>query len=373
MYDTEGEKSDININIRNIDRTPPTGTCVAYMDNTYKTTSFAMNARDSGGIGSYKYAGKVYTSSSFTVNSVYSSGAVEVTDIAGNSAKIDCNYLYAPFYPGGNDNVIHRFDGATLKYWVEQPSWSYVITHIWVEDSYNQFKVALPKEFPQLERAGNIMTIASNRYGYYGKAMIGSNASGFVSDSYNVDIARKYPKWKYSSKSPLVIVDGVVIRDYTNLKQVGGAGTLTYGIKRNGYFSSYYLNDPNSIAANQRNAQQAIDDGLKYTFAFGPYLIRSGKIKSDLSNSPDVRQAIGQIDKNNFVIVTNTVGINNRGSGFGYKTLAYLMYNLGCKEAYNTDGGGSTNLIYKNRNTNSYSGIVTTTRDVADILYFVEK
>ena len=49
------------------------------------------------------------------------------------------------------------------------------------------------------------------------------------------------------------------------------------------------------------------------------------------------------------------------------------MYSLGCKEAYNTDGGGSTNLIYKNRNTNTYSGIVTTNRDVADILYFVEK
>ena len=373
MYDTSGKKDVISVKVNNIDRDPPTGTCSAWMSNKYGNTMFNLDVKDSSSIVSYKYKGKVYNTNGFTFNSVVSSGNVEVTDEAGNSSNIGCNYIYAPIYSSGSNNVVLRFDGSTLKYWVEEPTNTYLITHIWVEDPYNQFKVALPREFPQLERAGTIMNIASIRYGYYGKAMIGANASGFVSDSFNVDIAKKYPQWNYSSKSPLVIIDGVVVRNYTNLDQVGGAGTLTYGIRRNGYFASYYLNDPRDKAANQRNAKQAIDDGVKYTFAFGPYLIRGGKIKGDLSNSPDVRQAIGQIDMNNFVIVTNTVGINNRESGFGYKNLANLMYSLGCKEAYNTDGGGSTNLIYKNRNTNNYSGIVTTTRDVADIMYFVER
>ncbi len=373
MYDTNGKKDNISVKVSNIDREAPTGTCSAWMSSKTNRTLFNMNVKDASSIMSYKYNGQVYTDSSFTVDPVATSGNVEVTDAAGNSASISCNYLYSPIYSDGSNNVILRFDGPTLKYWVEEPSSTYVITHIWVEDSYEQFRVALPREFPQLEKAGIIMNIASSRYGYYGKAMIGANASGFVTEAFNADIARRYPQWKYSSKSPLVIIDGTVVRNYTDLEQVGGAGTLTYGVKRNGYFSSYYVNDPDNKLANQRNAQQAIDDGVRYTFAFGPYLIRSGSIKSDLSNSPDVRQAIGQIDKNNFVIVTNTVGINNRGSGFGYKSLANLMYNLGCREAYNTDGGGSTNLIYKNRNTNSYSGIVTSDRDVADIMYFVEK
>ena len=117
----------------------------------------------------------------------------------------------------------------------------------------------------------------------------------------------------------------------------------------------------------------AINDGVKYTFAFGPYLVRSGELHKGLSNIPDVRQAIGQIDKNNFVIITNTVGINNRISGLSLKRLASIMYSLGCREAYNIDGGGSTNLMYKNRNTNTINGIVTKNRDVADVLYFVEK
>ena len=373
MYDTDGKKDNISVKVTNIDREAPTGVCSALMSSKNNRTMFQLNVKDANAIMSYKYNGQVYTDSSFTINSIVSSGDVEVTDEAGNSASIGCKYLYAPIYSEGSNNVILRFDGSTLKYWVEEPTNTYLITHIWVEDSYEQFKVAIPREFPQLEKAGIIMNIASNKYGYYGKAMIGANASGFVTEAFNADIAKKYPQWKYSSKSPLVIVDGTVIRNYTDLDQVGGAGTLTYGIKRNGYFSSYYVNDPNNKLANQKNAQRAIDDGVRYTFAFGPYLIRGGSIKSDLTNSPDVRQAIGQIDKNNFVIVTNTVGINNRSSGFGYKSLANLMYNLGCMEAYNTDGGGSTNLIYKNRNTNSYSGIVTSTRDVADIMYFVEK
>ena len=373
MYDTDGKKDDISIKITNIDREPPTGSCSAWMSSKEKNTTFNMDVRDNSRIKNYRYNGTDYNNSQFIVGKIMNSGSVEVTDEAGNSTTIGCNYLYSPISADWSNNVAYRFDGSTLKYWIEAPAWTYVITHIWVEDPYEQFKVALPKEFPQLEKAGSIMNIASNRYGYYSKAMIGANASGFVSDAYNIDIAKKYPQWKYSSKSPLVIVDGVVLRNYTNLRQVGGAGTLTYGIKRDGYFASYYLNDPNDMAANQRNAQQAINDGLKYTFAFGPYLIRGGNIKDGLPNTPDVRQAIGQIDKNNFVIVTNTVGINGRSYGFGYKTLADLMYSLGCKEAYNTDGGGSTNLIYKNRNTNTYSGIVTTNRDVADILYFVEK
>ena len=373
MYDTEGKKDNISIKIGNIDRDPPTGSCSAWMSSQYKNTHVSLNIKDASNIRSYRYNGETYTSSSFYFDAIKDSGDVEVTDEAGNSATISCSYLYSPIMSDGTNNVIHRFDGNTMKYWIEKPSSTYVVTHIWVEDPYEQFKVAIPKQFPQLEKAGTIMNIASNKYGYYSKAMIGINASGFVSDTFNTEIARKYPQWKYSSKSPLVIIDGEVLRNYTNLQQVGGAGTLTYGVKRNGYFSSYYLNDPDDKAANQRNAQQAIDDGLRYTFAFGPYLVRSGKIKEDLSNSPDVRQAIGQIDKNNFVIVTNTVGINNRDSGLGYKTLANMMYDYGCREAYNTDGGGSTNLIYKNRNTNNYTGIVTTNRDVADILYFVEK
>lgn len=373
MYDTNGRKEDVTFTVNNIDRTAPTGTCSALMSSSNNTTTFNLNIKDDGIIKDYTYNNLSYTNPTFVVDRIVKSGSVIVSDMAGNTSNINCSYNYDQIRPSSYNNVVMRFNGSTLKYWIEKPTGTYIITHIWVEDPYNQFKVGMPKKFPQLEKANKIMAIANEKYGYYSKAMIGANASGFVSNTFNIAIAKKYPKWKYSSKSPLVIIDGKVLRDYTNLKQVGGAGTLTYGIKSNGYFSSYYVNSPTDMAGNKKNAQLAISDGVKYTFAFGPYLVRSGKLNTGLSAIPDIRQAIGQIDKNNFVIVSNTVGVNNRISGLSLRTLGNIMYKLGCREAYNLDGGGSTNLMYKNRNTNTINSIIYKNRDVADVLFFVEK
>ncbi len=370
MVSTSGKKDDIVVKISNIDKTGPTGSCNAWMATREKTTTVNCNVKDDSRVASYRYNGKTYYNSSFSTNVLYKSGNVEVVDEAGNSSKINCKYLFSPIKPT-NNNVIMRFDGSTMKYWIEKPTNTYLITHIWVEDPYNQFRVAIPREFPQLERAGTIMTIASNRYGYWNKAMIGANASGMVSDGFNFEVARRYPQWKNSSKSPLVIVDGKVLRNFSNL-DMSDLHAVTYAMGKNGYFLSFSLTNDNK-SLNIENAKKIINSGAKYTFAFSPILIKGGKIWDGLENSPDVRQAIGQIDKNNFIIVTNTVGINNREAGLGHRHLATIMYNLGCQTAFNTDGGGSTNLIYKNRNTHAYTGIVTTTRDVPDIMYFVEK
>ena len=373
MFDMDGTEDKIAIKINNIDREGPTGSCRALMSNRDKRTYFTVNAKDASPIASYKFNSNTYTSNSFTVNSVVSKGNVVVADEAGNKSELTCAYLYAPIEPGKNSSILYRFDGYTMKYWVEKASGTYLITHIWVEDPYNQLRVAVPKKFPSLDRASVIMSYASQKNGLYNKAMIGINGSGFVSDVFNTKIGKKYPKWKYSSKSPLVIVDGQILRNFTNLKMVGGEGTLTYGVKKNGYLSAYYLNDLYDKNSNITTAKRLINDGVKNTFAFGPYLVRGGKLNTTLKNIPDIRQAIGQIDKNNFVIVTTTVGLNNRISGLTLKRLGQIMYDLGCKEAYNTDGGGSTNLIYKNRNSDMINGIVTKSREVADVIYFVEK
>ena len=115
-----------------------------------------------------------------------------------------------------------------------------------------------------------------------------------------------------------------------------------------------------------------MNDGVKYTFAFSPVLVRKGTITQGLSYIRDIRQAIGQIDKNNFVIVTNTT--TDRSLGFSHYSLARLMHdNLGCIEAYNTDGGGSTNLLYKDRETSNSKSLVYTYRSIPDVIYFVEK
>ncbi len=371
MYDTDGNRDVIEFIVSNIDREVPKGTCKALMNTKAKNTTFKLDIRDSSGVATYKYNNQSYSNYTFTTKTLAKSGSVEVIDKAGNKANIGCNYLYGPINADASKNVVYRFDGPTMKYWVEKPTSTYLISHIWVEDPYNQFKVAVPKGYPQLERAGIIMNYASTKYGYYSKAMIGANASGIVSNVFNSNIGRKYPKWRYTSKSPLVIVDGKVLRNYSSYKMYD-LYAITFAMDSNGYFIAYNLTTDNK-QANINNANKIIQSGAKYTFGFGPILVQNGKIKNGLKTVNDVRQGIGQIDKNNFIIVTNTVGINNRSSGLSFKSLATVMRNQGCVTAFNTDGGGSTNLIYKRRNSNSYNGIVTSTRDIADIMYFVEK
>ena len=112
-------------------------------------------------------------------------------------------------------------------------------------------------------------------------------------------------------------------------------------------------------------------DGIRNTVSFRPVLVKDfNRVTNGTSN--DIRQAICQIDKNNFVIITNTNSTSNRSEGFNFKDLADYMVSLNCRTGYNLDGGGSTNFYYKKNNSNLYS-IVTTSRSVADILYFVEQ
>ena len=373
MYDTKGNGTNIDVNITNIDRTPPTGTCQAYMSRGNNSTTFYFNINDQSKIAKYihtNYRNNAYQYDGFSISAVVDNGNVIVYDEAGNFTEIGCEYDFTPFYPNGSPGVFLNFDSDTLKYWVEAATPTYDITHIWVKDGYSQFKVAIQEPFPVLENAGIIMNKASQKYGYYGKGMIGANGSGFVTNDFYVEVAKWYPQWKWSSVSPIVIIDGVVLRNYTNLA-LPGVGANTYGMKRDGYFEAYYVNSASDMQGNIRGVQTMIDDGVLYTFAFNPVLVYKGVKATGLEAVPNIRQGVGQIDKNNFVIVTNTT--LNRNWGLTTQQLADIMYSLGCYTAFNTDGGGSTNLIYKNRNTDFYSGIVTTNRDVADIFYFVEK
>ena len=80
-----------------------------------------------------------------------------------------------------------------------------------------------------------------------------------------------------------------------------------------------------------------------------------------------LRQALCQIDTNNYVLVTS-------GSGRTKNTveLAKMMKNLGCKTAFNIDGGGSTSLLFKKAGTSSISVLKRSDRGRPVVMYFTE-
>ncbi len=121
---------------------------------------------------------------------------------------------------------------------------------------------------------------------------------------------------------------------------------------------------------NKKLAQQLINDGVKYTYGFHPVLTINGQ-KKTTDNSPNIRQGLCQLDKNNFVFLTNIS--SNRSIGLSFSGMADIFNSMGCIYGVNLDGGGSTSLYYKERGTNNAVEVRGSSRDVADMLYFVEE
>lgn len=122
---------------------------------------------------------------------------------------------------------------------------------------------------------------------------------------------------------------------------------------------------------------QGLDDFLasEHTivnaFTFGPALVKEGeRLITDKEykynpNGREPRSAIGQMDTLSYVMVLAEG--RNESSGVTHQELADFMYSLGCREAYNLDGGGSAAMVY---NGEYYNELSSSERSLSDILYF---
>jgi exopolysaccharide biosynthesis protein len=88
---------------------------------------------------------------------------------------------------------------------------------------------------------------------------------------------------------------------------------------------------------------------LSQAVAGGPTLVKQGRIcierqdfKGDILDSKRSRTAIGFTKAGTVLLVTVRGNITIR-------QLSVIMYELGCAEAMNLDGGGSAQMIYKNK------------------------
>ena len=268
-----------------------------------------------------------------------------------------------------NNNTKYNYlNGTTIKYWIENnTSKNAYITHIWVKDVYNQSATMLPAKFPGLATSTTLMNRVANKYP--NKTAVGVNASGFVNKSagFSPQFANKISSWNNTPVTPIVISEGVVKRDFTTQK-MPDSYHKTYGIKSDGYLASYSFPKGGLIEDNVSTADRLKRDGVKNTFGFNPVLVSSGQRGAKLSKDNNIRQSLCQIDRFNFIIYTNIS--NDRSKGFNYQSLANLMISDKCVYGVNLDGGGSTNLLYKKKDSKKVIGVRVTSRAIADILYF---
>ena len=107
-------------------------------------------------------------------------------------------------------------------------------------------------------------------------------------------------------------------------------------------------------------------------FMFGPALVKDSevlKLDKEYNFNPNGREprcAIGQLDTLSYVLVIADGRGNSGSEGATHQELAEFMASLGCKEAYNLDGGNSAIMVYNNEIYNYKAR----ERDVADVIYF---
>ena len=152
---------------------------------------------------------------------------------------------------------------------------------------------------------------------------------------------------------------------------------------RNGYlYRTENVNDVCTIYKNGKmklstatdyDADAEIMNGAWQAWSFGPSLVSGGKVLSDLDtygfvSQVNPRTGIGYYEPGHYVFVT-VDGRSEESMGMTLYEFANLFKNLGCKEAYNLDGGRSSVMTMGSRIVNvPHEG----GRATSDIVYITD-
>ncbi len=165
--------------------------------------------------------------------------------------------------------------------------------------------------------------------------------------------------------------DGVIIRNGVVYRDVPTRTGLA--ILDDGTLMSY---DETEISS-----QELLEMGVVQTLSFGPVLVKDGAVVEDFGKvaidtnignrsiqNSNPRTGIGMISANHFVFIV----VDGRSSGYSrgmtLEEFAQAFADLGCTQAYNLDGGGSSTMYFMGRVVNNPLG-KGSERGVSDILY----
>ena len=129
----------------------------------------------------------------------------------------------------------------------------------------------------------------------------------------------------------------------------------------------------------EEDAEQLLQDGVIQLFSFGPGLVENGQVsvsagqEVDQAMTSNPRTAVGMISPLHYVFVVS-YGRTSASEGLSLNELAQVMAELGCENAYNLDGGGSTTMWFMGSIVNmpTTNGKTISERSVSDIVYIGE-
>lgn len=164
---------------------------------------------------------------------------------------------------------------------------------------------------------------------------------------------------------------GIIIRNGVAYRDKGAREGLAF--YKNGSVKAY---DETST-----DADTLVSEGVWQTVSFGPTVVKNSKqvdgiddveVDTNFGNhsiqGQQPRTAIGIIDDNHYVFVV----VDGRSEGYSVGVtmpeLAQIMLDLGCKTAYNIDGGGSSTMYFNGKLVNNPLGR-NQERGTSDILF----
>ncbi len=133
-----------------------------------------------------------------------------------------------------------------------------------------------------------------------------------------------------------------------------------------------------NIRETETTADALVENGAEQIFSFGPALIQDSEISVTQTSEVEQamrsnpRTAIGQIGPLHYIFLVSD-GQTSESTGLTLWQVAETMQELGCKTAYNLDGGGSSAMWFMGRIVNNpTSGWREGERKVSDIVYIGE-
>ena len=178
-------------------------------------------------------------------------------------------------------------------------------------------------------------------------------------DEANTNLAINGVFWNYNKTDKQVIYNGKL------LHEIEGYSTRDH----------FVIYEDGSMECILNEKHQTFSNNIWQCYSFGPALIHNGKILTDFPQiyHPNItdyahpRTAIGYFEPNHFcLLVVAGRGVEDKGAHL--EDMAQFLYDKGCVEAYNLDGGGSSHIWYMNKEL----GHPCDDRILSDIYYLVK-
>ena len=121
------------------------------------------------------------------------------------------------------------------------------------------------------------------------------------------------------------------------------------------------------------DVDKIVENGAYQVWTFGPMLLKDGKPMTEFNSTVtgvNPRTAVGYFEPGHYCFVVAGGRQEGYSEGYTMDQLSQLMSDLGCTEAYNLDGGRSSEMIFMGNMLNQQA---SGRRSTTDILYIGDK